>query len=136
MRRSTFAWLALPLFAGCDWSSDIDAGLAGRAKTVIASKYAPLTPTFGSIWIARDGGDLGFVCGRIEAPAALEPYRDTLRFVYLDSDGHGQIEYHELWVGDAFGTSIVEANRTIFNKLWKSSCAPSEPIASRISDWF
>ena len=111
------------ILVACSEPKPIDPQLAARAKAAIeAERPVRGQVGFRDLW-ADKYGDL--ICGRISAPPGLK--EDTLRFVYEDRTHHGQVEYHELWIGGAAGMAAVEANRSLFNRLWDMSCAPTEP---------
>ncbi|RVT89129.1 hypothetical protein [Sphingomonas crocodyli] len=102
------------------------------AEKFIREDQTPLSPKILALWHANaNASSVG--CGEIEPPAALNGKRPSLRFYYDFTAGYGQVEYHELWVGDLVGNASLSVNRTLFDKLWDTGCAPYAPLARRIA---
>jgi hypothetical protein len=118
--------------AGCSGDAlPLDRALEQRAQAAIAGAFGgPAPPRFASSWLALHGETNGLVCGRIEAPAAPRGSRRDLRFVYEDRSRHGQVELHEIVSGSGMTPALLEENRTLFERLWSTSCAPGEPHPS------
>jgi hypothetical protein len=126
MKRSSLAPLALLVGCGAP-APEVAPDLSARAVRVIeAEKPVRGAVRFRRLWLAEAGAETGLVCGRIDAPAELRAHESGLRFIYEDRTRHGQVEYHELWAGDAIGMGLVEQNRRVFDQLWEGSCASGD----------
>jgi hypothetical protein len=124
-------WIVAGLLtAGCAQSAPpIDRALQDRAVRAITDTFGtPLTVHLQEAWLGQYGETMRLVCGRIDAPLALGAGRSGLRFVYEDHSRHGQVEFHELVVADTIGgTALLHQNRLLFDRLWETSCAPTDP---------
>lgn len=80
------------------------------------------------------------ICGEVEAPPELRPYRQTVRYTYtLNSKRNyrGSVEPHEMVrVSGPLGGSVLEEGRRIFDDYWAAHCEPAAPMRMKIAGWF
>jgi hypothetical protein len=127
---------ALPL-ASCA-PSLADDQVPAEVRSWLRSEFNSRSLPHLAYWPVEHSPDQ--VCGEVEAPPELRPYRQTVRYTYtLNSKRNyrGSVEPHEMIrVSGPLGGDVLEEGRRVFDSYWSAHCEPAAPMQLKLAGWF
>ncbi len=132
MVRGNLALLSALMVASCTSPARVPPDVVKGVEAAVLKEYrGPKGPQHIEVlgmWFMNNEPTFGVICGEIASPPVLHPKKPTLRFISDPGHKFTQIEFHDLWIGNGIGMTIVETNRKLFDEMWESNCAEHSPL--------